>query len=270
MTKIDILANYNIGLIKKGDILLMVIKELINLKQEFERIRKMGYVESTRTGFTGIGKTFEDLIGKSEDTLKTPDYHGIEIKTKKGYSKSYTTFFNVTPKGNSEFEIKRLCNAYGYPDKVLKNKKVLAVSIMANYPTLVANRFLFKLDIDYDNEKMFLSIRDKNMKFLEKNTYWEFEDIKERLENKLSFLAYIKAWPNNIGGKEYYKYYDIQFYQLRDFQEFLKLMEEGKIRITFKIGIFREGNRKGEIHDRGTGFEIKEENLEKLFRKIKI
>ena len=76
----------------------MITKELYNLKQEFEKIKKMGYVKSTRSGFTGIGKTFEDLIGKNEDTLETPDYHGIEIKTKKSYSKSYTTLFNATPK----------------------------------------------------------------------------------------------------------------------------------------------------------------------------
>ena len=42
------------------------------------------------------------------------------------------------------------------------------------------------------------------------------------------------------------------------------------IRITFKIGIFREGVRTGEIHDRGTSFEIQESNFEKLFIKISL
>lgn len=156
------------------------MKELINLKYEFERIKKMGYVKTTRKGFTGIGKTFEDLIGKSEDTLESPDYHGIEIKTKKGYSKSYTTLFNATPKGTNELEIKRLCNTYGYPDKILKAKKVLAFSVQANYPTLVANRFLFKLNIDYKSKKIYLTVRDKNMNLLEKTTYWEFELIQKK------------------------------------------------------------------------------------------
>ena len=248
----------------------MITQELNNLKQEFEKIKKMGYVKSTRSGFTGIGKTFEDLIGKNEDTLETPDYHGIEIKTKKSYSKSYTTLFNATPKGENEFEIKRLCNTYGYPDKILKNKKVLAVSVQANCSTLVANRFLFKLQVDYKKKKIFLDIRSRDMNLLEKNVYWDFETIKEKLEKKLLYLAYIKAWPKKFSGIEYYKYYDIQFYQLKKFEEFLKLIEQGIIRITFKIGVFREGIRKGEIHDRGTGFEIQETDLEKLFSLVKI
>ena len=108
------------------------------------------------------------------------------------------------------------------------------------------------------------------MNLLEKNVYWDFETIKEKLEKKLLYLAYIKAWPKKLNGIEYYKYYDIQFYQLKKFEEFLKLIEQGIIRITFKIGVFREGMRKGETHDRGTGFEIQETDLEKLFSLIKI
>lgn len=110
----------------------MITEELINLKKEFNRIKNLGYIKSTRKGLTGIGKTFEDLIGKKEDTLDLPDYHGIEIKTKRGYSNCYTTLFNLTPKGKNEFEIKHLCETYGYPDKILKNHKILHFSVQAN------------------------------------------------------------------------------------------------------------------------------------------
>ncbi|MDE5587075.1 MAG: hypothetical protein K2I72_01735, partial [Bacilli bacterium] len=140
----------------------MTTKDVIMLKNEFEKIKEMGYVQSTRSGFTGIGKTFEDLIGKEEDSLETPDYHGIEIKTKRGYSRGYTTLFCATPQGKSEFEIKRLCNTYGYPDKELKDKKVLLVSIQANCSTPVTSRFLFKLYIDYEQQRIYLKICDRN------------------------------------------------------------------------------------------------------------
>ena len=242
--------------------------EILYLKQEFDRIKALGYVKSSRKGLTGIGKTFEDLIGKEEDTLDTPDYKGIEIKTKRGYTKSYTTLINATPKGKSEFEIKRLCHIYGYPDKVLKDHKVLAFSVQTNKPTFVANRYLFKLKIEKNEQKIYLIIHDKNMKLLEKYVYWDFNTIKEKLERKLKYLALVKAWPKSINGIDYYKYYNIQFYQLKNFDSFLKLMEQGMIRITFKIGVFREGVRTGEIHDRGTSFEIQELNFEKLFNKI--
>lgn len=246
------------------------MNDVIMLKNEFEKIEEMGYVKSTRKGFTGIGKTFEDLIGKSEDTLETPDYHGIEIKTKRGSSKGYTTLFCATPQGKSDYEIKRLCNSYGYPDKEFKDKKVLSVSIQANCSTPVTSRFLFKIDINYKKQRIYLKICDRNMKLLENDTYWEFTTIKEKLERKLPFLAFIKAHAKFINGIEHYKYYDIKFYQLKSFDEFLKLMEQGIIRVTFKIGVFRQGKRKGEIHDRGTGFEIQEINIQNLFNTINI
>ena len=46
----------------------MIEDKIIKLKKEFIKIKEMGYVKSTRKGFTGIGKTFEDLIGKKRIT----------------------------------------------------------------------------------------------------------------------------------------------------------------------------------------------------------
>ncbi len=157
----------------------MTTEDIKELKQKFETIKKMGYVKSTRSGVTGIGKTLEDLIGKKEDTLEIPDFRGIEIKTKRGYSKGYTTLFCATPKGKEEFEIKRISNRYGYPDKVLKNKKVLAKSVQANYPTLIARRFSFQLKIDYGNQKIYLVVKDRNGSLLENDTYWDFSTIQK-------------------------------------------------------------------------------------------
>lgn len=247
-----------------------MIEQIEKLRSEFERIKKLGYIKSTRSGYTGIGKTFEDLIGKPEDTLDFPDYNGIEIKSKRGYSKCHTTLFNATPKGKNEFEIKRLCNSYGYPDKILKNHKILNVSAVANEFSLVARKYYFKLKINYHEEKIFLLIYDKRMNLLENDVYWNFQDLKSRLERKLTYLAFIKAWPNTIKGIQYYKYYDIAFYKLKGFNYFLELIESGIINVTFKIGVFRNGNRIGEIHDRGTGFEIEEQNIEKLFYRLNI
>lgn len=44
-----------------------------------------------------------------------PDYNGIEVKTKLGYTNSYTILFNLKPSG---IEMKELCMRYGYPDKI--------------------------------------------------------------------------------------------------------------------------------------------------------
>ncbi len=245
-------------------------EEFKMLKKEFERIRNMGYVKSSRKGTTGIGKTFEDLLGKEEDSLDIPDYLGIEIKAHRSYSKSYITLFSCAPKGKTDFEIKRLKDTYGYPDRLLKQFKVLSAIAYANHTEIVANRYLFKLEVDYVEKKIYLIITDKFFNDFEKITYWPFELLKEKVERKIQNLAVIKAWPNKKNGIDFYKYYAISFYKLKSFEQFIKLIDKGIIRICFKIGIYRDKEHLGEIQDRGTGFQIQESDLEKLYYKVEI
>ena len=39
------------------------------LKELFNKIKRKGWIKAHRTGNTGIGKTFEDLLDKKEDNL---------------------------------------------------------------------------------------------------------------------------------------------------------------------------------------------------------
>jgi alpha-mannosidase len=80
-------------------------------------------------------------------------------------------------------------------------------------------------------------------------------------ENK----KFIEVDSKFINGIEYFKYTDLHIYQLRDFNTFLKLIEKGIIKVTFKIGVVRIGDRKGKISDHGTSFSISKENLSKLY-----
>lgn len=221
----------------------------------------MGYVKSTREGVTGVGKTFEDLIGKAEDTEGIPDYHGIEIKTKLGYSKSYTTLFNSTPE--DELETQRLSKKYGYPDKILKDKKVLNISITKT-PTLVANKYYFNLKVDYEKRQLILVIKDRYGHLLEDRVYWR------KLNTKLQYVALINAWPTTRNNMTYYKYYKINFYKLKSFDKFIELIDKDVIRISLKIGVYRDGVKKGLPHDRGTSFELRTFDFYQLFEHIYI
>lgn len=57
----------------------------------------------------------------------------------------------------------------------------------------------------------------------------------------------------------------MEIYKLKSFSTFIDLIEKGIIKVQFKIGRFKKGKRMGEIHDRGTGFQIKTSDLTKLF-----
>ena len=91
------------------------------LQKKFKEIRRMEYVKSVRTGSTGVGATFEALLGKEEDSLEIPDFGGIEIKTRRSYSKSLINLFNAVPTGSTYYETKRLRDMYGYRDFLKKS-----------------------------------------------------------------------------------------------------------------------------------------------------
>ena len=71
-------------------------------------------------------------------------------------------------------------------------------------------------------------------------------------------------------GIVYFKYSNITFYKIKDFETFINLIETGYIEVGFTIGVYKIGEKKGKINNHGTRFCIKTKNLEKLFTKITI
>lgn len=235
------------------------------LRKKFLEIKNMGYVKSVRSGSTGIGATFESLIGKTEDKLEIPDFKGIELKTRRGYSKSLMNLFNASPKGNDGFGVREIRDRYGYPDKKDKNLKRFGGHIYADKKVKVGLFYRFQLRIDRKNKKVILCVYDWNDVCVDESSYWDFEVLREKLIRKLSVLALIKAWPNRIGGVEYFKYYKMTIYVLRDFESFLKALEDGNIVVSFKIGNHYEKDRYGEVQAHGVSFAIAEKDIDKVF-----
>lgn len=244
-------------------------ESMMLLKEKFTKIKEQGFIKSTRRGATGIGKTFEDLIGKEEDHEEKPDFQGIEIKTK-GDSKynEYITLFTATPSGPHEYATHYLVDKYGYPDKILKNKKVLNRPLYSNQ--LSSGRYKFALKVEDKYRIIKLKILNNFLETLEENIYWRYFDLETKLYRKHRYLAIIKAEKKIIKGVSYYWYYDLKFYKIKNFYSFIQLIKEGKIRVLIRIGVYREGKRAGELHDRGTAFQIKEDNLLELFDEIDI
>ena len=62
----------------------------------------------------------------------------------------------------------------------------------------------------------------------------------------------------------------MKLYKLKDFDTFIDLLNKGIIRVSIKIGVFRDEKRFGKIHDHGTSFGIQEQNLNKLYDLINV
>lgn len=220
-----------------------------------------------REGATGVGYTFETLLGKQEDYFPIPDYEGIEIKTMRYFSKHKIHLFNAMPDGDFLFPIKRVIDNLGYPDKLYPEYKVFTTSIKANeFKNLRSKKV--KLFVNWEEEKIDLLAYTYNNQKIDIHTSWSFKLLQDSLFRKLNYLAIIKACSKKINGEEYLLYGSASYYKLKDFNTFLKLIENGTITITFKISIYKDKENLGKIYNRGTDFSIFEKDIELLFNKI--
>lgn len=245
-------------------------KYIKELNEVFYKIKEKKYIKTKKEGFGGIGNTFETLLGKEEENFFLPDYNGIEIKTMREKSKSKLHLFNATPDGDYLFPIKRTLNILGYPDKINKNYKVLNIDVNALYYSKIGLFKKVKLYVNKKEKKIELIAKNNKNDILDVNVSWSYNLLEERLNKKLKYLALVKAKTRVINNEEYFYYDKINFFKIKDFDTFIKLINKGIIIITFKIGVFRSGKRKGEIHDRGTGFSIDVKDLKLLYEEIKV
>ena len=247
-----------------------LLDEIIRLKKEFERISKMGYIKGVCNGLSSIGRTFESELNLEENGFCVPDYYGIEIKTRRAYSKSYITLFNAVPDGEDLFELERLKDSYGYPCKKDRKYKVLYVETYGNKMCFAGIKYQYKIDVDRNEKRVYLCIYNRYGDLLERKVYWSFANLEERLNTKLKKLAIVNAWTNKIDNCDYFKYYKIAFFKLRNFARFLDLLENGTIKFVIKIGIYLDEKNYGKMYDHGCGFSISDDDVCKLFYKIDV
>jgi len=237
------------------------------LKREFIRIKNKGYIKGITNDHSSIGRTFENELNLPENNFSVPDYYGIEIKTRKSYSKSFITLFNMEPDGENLFEIERLKKTYGYPYKNDRNYKALYIEAFGNNLNYAGIKYQYKIDVDKKENKVYLCILNKYNKLIERKIYWSFDNLEKRLYNKLKYLAVINAWTNKINNWNYFKYYKIDIYKLKDFNTFIDLLENGTIKLIIKVDIHLGKSNYGKTYNHGCGFAIEEKNLIKLFYK---
>ena len=237
--------------------------DMIDLLVKFLEIKKLGYVKSLRKGSTGIGYTFETLLGKNEECFPIPDFRSIEIKVKKQFGKGSITLFNAVP-DNEVFATKRLYEEYGVFNKNFNYNKTFMLSVSTVEYKRYGKHF-FKLAIDMDNRLIRLIIEDLNHKVVDKQISWSFELLENKIDMKIKNLAIVKAKEKKVDGVSYYYYYHIGFYELKGKKNFFELINAGMINITFKMSTYMKGIKYGEMNNHGIGFNIDMINLLDLY-----
>ncbi len=240
------------------------------LKNEFKKINKLGWVKAQSHGSGNVGITFESLLGKERENLPIADYKGIEIKTSiEKYSRPYITLFSCSPDGKYIFQTQILKEKYGTNSLELPKYKIFYARVTANKLTRI-NKYYMKIEINYTNKTIVLKIFNTALELIDEDCFWNFTTLKEKLDKKMKYLAYIIAEKKYTTNKVYFYYKNIAFYKIKKFEDFLSLISNGTIKICFKVGIYKKGQKLGKTYDHGTGFEINKEEILKLYKKIDI
>ncbi len=239
-------------------------EDIISLKKEFIRIKKMGLIKSLRNGSTGLGYTFEALLNKEEDQECKPDYGTIELKCKLGYTKAPISLFSCAPKKDNNPAIKYIFDNYSYHRYGnLNDIKIFAARVYSKFAINIYG-YQFKSFVDYYKQQITLKAY-YNERFLEDICYWSFDVLKEKLIKKLSILAIIYGYPYYRSGIKYYRYLKMNIYKLKNFNKFLELIESDKIYINFYLKL----DERSIVKDHGVVFKIKKDDISELFDEIK-
>ena len=235
----------------------MLMKRYEQLVEELKEIRERGYVKTHRSHNTGIGKTLEDLLGIKENNFPGPNGDSTELKSVRKNSNGMLTLFTKSPK---PFGVNRvLLNEFGITND--DGKKRLHTTISAEKRNTYDNKAGFIINI-HDSK---IELDHPTYGKYSQLPYWEKSILKESFEKKYpKYLLYVKADHRGIGSDEEFHYNEAWLMRGFDFNKFVKLLVEGKIYVDVRIGFAH-----GRMHDHGTGFRVKHENLDLCFSERK-
>ncbi len=233
--------------------------------EKFREVRDRGFLPATRSHNTGIGKTFEDYIGKTEDNRCEPDLAGFEIKSHRDTSSSYITLLTKSPsfpRGANTY----LRDRFGTPYEEAPNLKKLHTSMFATCGNTYCGLYSFRL-LDTPTARMLtIAVTDIGSGMLIDNSVGYTYDALERVfYRKLKNLFYISAATRRRDDGEEFHFNRADIYTQPSFERFLHLIRTGKIMYDIRIGTYRRGRMAGRTHDHGSGFRIMESDLRLLY-----
>ena len=156
------------------------------LLEKCKKINKKGFVKTLRAGDTGVGYTFESLLGIKSNSNKSPDYKGIELKTGRESKTIRPNLFSMAP----NWDISNLKNAEeilekrgGYSPKYGPCKVI--------FHTIKNQVNSYGLSLVLENNVINQIYKNNGQK--EYDVKWLLSDFNQRLKEKHSETFWISA-----------------------------------------------------------------------------
>ena len=243
-------------------------KNMELLIKEFKNISDRGWIRSVSKSTGSIGLTFENELKKKPDNRWLPDYEGIEIKCTNKSSRYPIGLFSLAFDGPTKYETKRIVDKYGKYDRIYKNKKILCVKINNYKRTIIDQKYIFKLDIDTKNKKIYLGVYDLLNNLIERESYINIETIYKHAITKLRRLAIIQGISKTANGIKYFKYDKMNIYRLDSIEKFILALKKGTITTQLIVNVGKEGVKKGKLRNKNLTFLLDKNKIDTIFDKV--
>lgn len=230
----------------------VIDEPLGELLEIYDGISSRGWVDSLRSGDTGIGYTFETLAKITENNNREADYKGIEIKCKQLKSRSGTGKINLFQQGpvwiDQKSAVERI-RVIGQPDEDGRYSCYSQV-------TTEENNLGLWLDTQSTANQIDL------LKSINQFGYWKHNTLAQRLSEKHSRSVFIKAEVKNTKAGQKFKYCELVYCEMPTITNFLDLVNNKKIVFEFMM---REDPEKG-VRNHGYPWRLSSEDyLTSLF-----
>ena len=230
--------------------------------EKFTKIKESGWIETHRSGRTGIGKTLEDLLDIEENNKDEPDFAQYELKAMRtnGGDTQLLTLLTKSPLPDGANA--RLLETYGYiSDAYEHKKKVLHSTLSTGHFAQVADTGK-SLSVDCSDNKIRIIDNEGNS-----FAYWTEETLRAAFNKKYPF-SMVHAYADSQMGSRKEEFYFHTAYELSEFsfEKLLVQLREGKVKVDIRIGQYPNGK----THDHGTGFRIQDRALTEIFLNKKV
>jgi len=221
---------------------------LEEFKQRFQELKNTGFVRSLRRGPTGIGFTFETLLGIKENNLDQPDIDGIEIKAHRDNLNTMITLFTFNNKAWQMNPLNAI-RKYGSHDANGRLGLYYTMSLVPNSAGLFLAVDAEKISVQHTSGEIVAT--------------WKLSTLAQRFSQKIPALLFISAHTEERAGVEYFHFYRAQLMRDTTKELLSELFKTGDLLVDLRL------HDKGtSARNHGTGFRTFENKLPLLFKKI--
>lgn len=192
--------------------------------EHFDRISSMGWVNSLRAGDTGIGYTFETLVGIKENNDRQADFKGIEIKCKQTKSvRANTGKINLFQQAPVWAKREKAI------DRLRRIGKLESNGLYSCYSQVTTNANNLQLVLRPNIEKNQIDL----FKSIELLGHWPNVMLETRLQEKHSRAVFVKAAVKTNSLGQQFNFEEVIYCERPSIERFINLLEARQLVFEF-------------------------------------